>query len=755
MAGQDGTDTTIAFAHNKTGVVSHRGRFARWKATFRFQENQELTQHFLDALQQRYGRENKEQVARYGGLDSNRVSRKPLSGRKIRRLVSQADSIERLARSNAPKLADRLLEHPAGIGTQRVTLQSRVEQAAQRLYPQDHTVAATVNLANLTVKARDAVTRATGNGQHQVTATEAADIIARVIDREVEAVCTARMRQAVDTLSLRPGSLTWTALDAALAELNPPLSVADCPPTDHAQQVIRHRLEDAISFARVPADLLDDEGTLKSLAHEVMAGFVAERVSARAAVKALNLGEGEEAVLLTLVTRDHIPAELIEGLRQSYLHLRGDLGELTGPLPPRRVEEIVGAIRQTLQDNLARLSARVDKHHEAAMCESMLRFLLTPGGAEQAAAIHQHLAPADSLLRGIGAGAQWYRLEFMGLEAAEKTFTDTPAGSVGEPIERPVYPVESFRTAAFTDLTIRSLAGALPELAPGLQPMAPVEADAEPSDQSITALRNLGIPFPAPRRLEQDDTDLSTRNMKRATLSQAALSEMHKHLDSFIQNNCQHTDTRGIANSFTRHLRDEHRRISRQSAVSGRSRIIDQYFIDDKLQKPSPRALARKLIEFCTDQSGSPNRQMLTAVTLMAHPAVLDCIYAGCMNTDRPDLAILGGRVEGATERTNYRLSRNAHGQIRLDITESFTPFFLEPSDAEPAIPASRPQSAESPAPERVTLSPSRSILQTKVGMTFDAHSFLPTLDEPEFNYRLVQGEHGAGEGPWIVPGTS
>ena len=165
------------------------------------------------------------------------------------------------------------------------------------------------------------------------------------------------------------------------------------------------------------------------------------------------------------------------------------------------------------------------------------------------------------------------------------------------------------------------------------------------------------------------------------------------------------------------------------------------------LAKRMPRPWRGALVEFCTN--GDLDKNMLANVSRLFDHATLDCVYAGCMNPKRPDLAIMDGYPEGVYEGHSYSLWKDDDGRVLLGVAEMITPLFVHRAQPAGTDAGAGRAVADEPNDARVVLSGHRSNFSTRAVVEFDPESCKPEISELEIGYSLIPG---GPERPYWIP---
>ena len=714
----------LSLTSDREGVVTRSGRFARWIAHFKRGENRELSQRFVNALSREYGSRLALEVTRNPRLASTLQRGKPLRARQVTRFDALARELKHGHHEFNLRLTRTLTD--TAQGTWVSALKTAIAEAADRVYPNDRTVGGIVEYKRVAAAVRNAIVLQDGReGARRLTLAKAKEVLAAVAEREVKAAYQAREMHAMGALDpQRPGSIAHSLLAEKFAGLDPSLSSEDGLTSDAADSCYK-QFETAIVTAEVAADQFDDETALRNLADEKLTRFMQERAAVCATVDELDfLDQGERSALRAQVIRDDIPAAFVGPLGRAYREMKDELHALTQPLPPEQLEYSLSRLRGAISRALETSRAQITVENQDRTYRAVWRLLLAPGGEAQARAILHQFEGQVSPLRGVGDAVNWYREIFPGTEEWERTFTN-----VGEELYgKPIYENETRKTAVEYAVLMRTLQQVAAEHA-GVSPDAVqvLGAKANPDDQTVNIVRKLGIPFPAPNRL-------GFRNDS-APLSHGARAEMNAALDRHVETAGRERHQTGLAKECMSFLRAGDR-----VPQEKRERVRARFIVDGDRVDGSANAVAERLREFCKDENGHLNEAMLTGVSLVANDAPFRCVYAGCMNPDRPDLAAINGYPTGVFLGRTYTLWKNASNDVRLQVREQIKPLCFNPVDQTTILPGAGDDHNGAENIEDGILLGDESDFQSLIEIGFDPQTWRPELKDVRISYALVPG---------------
>ena len=324
----------------------------------------------------------------------------------------------------------------------------------------------------------------------------------------------------------RGGSLVFQALRDRFARFVPPLNYDENTLTPDAAEELHQNLSEAIATGRVRPEQLDDEDVLRTLAQEEVGRFIGERQSAREAVESISFPSGAaKHAVLAQVSRDNIPAGLVSRAVESGLLIREDLERLASAPETEDVADLVDNLRLVMVTAWREPDMDVSETNEELVYRWLWRIVLASRSEAEARAILQGMAQEHSPLRCVCEAAAWYAEEFQESEQHIRA-------------ARPVGDDRSFKPTA------NDVAKVLCGLWVTLQERTGWEVDAgrppakdeRPHDLTIAALRNLGIPFPAPDRLGESNAAVP--------LADTTLEEIGEAFVRHVRSNAQGASVR-------------------------------------------------------------------------------------------------------------------------------------------------------------------------------------------------------------------
>ncbi len=705
-------------------ITSRSGPFARWFGRVRLAENHQATGRFLQALGRSYGAEIAREVAAARGLSRlGRVT--PLTAGKVANAVRAADDLQARAQQNNQLLADAVRRiEPKGVATESIRTEVEREVKNKRYCGIRAEITARISFEAVADKTKEAIVDAGRNGRHLVGVKEAREIRSQVVEREVATAFGdyfAAKSRALSALDPRlDGSLVFQALVDRFACFDPPLNYDEHTLTPDAAEQLHRKFSNAVATWTIHPERLDDKEALRALAEEAVGRFIDQRQAARSQFDSLGFLSGATRhALLAQVSCDSIPACLVSRAVETSLLIRDDLERLARF--PQRVdsEALVDKLSLAMVPAWREPDMDASETNEALAYRWLWRIALSSGSGPEAREILRGMGQEHSPLRSICQAATWYAEEFP--ETEQHIRAARPAGD---------------------DRSFKSKAGDVSKVLNGLWVILQektgwevdggrvLAADGRPNDATITALRNLGIPFPAPDRLGESNAAVP--------LADSTLKEIGEAFGRHVRSNCE-VDSTGLASNCMDFL------TFNQNARVGRLRA--RFFIDGRELPRDAGAdtVSRELTAFCTDEAGNRNDRMLAKVSRMIDPATFDCVYAGCMNPKLPHMAIMNGYPEGVFKGHSYSLWKNDDGAVRLGIVETITPLYWHRfPDA-----GVQENSQTCSAPTDAILSGNSSVFRTRFVIKFDRERYEPEIGVPDIGYSLIPG---APESPYFIP---
>ena len=722
-AGAADPGAVLVVQSRQNEITSRSGPFARWFGRVRLVENHQATGRFLQALGRRYGAEIAREVATARGLTSRLGRVKPLTGARVLNAVRQADDLQASLRQRnelLAKCASRI--EPQGPATESV--RTEIERAMGSYPAVRAGITARIDFETVAAKAGDAIVKAGRNGMHAVGVKEARTIRAQVADEEVAITfydyCTARAKARAAFNPRLEGSFVFQALSRRFAQFDPPLVYDGNSLTPDAAEELHQTFSDAIATGRVRAEQLDDGEVLRALAEEEAGRFIDERQAARAQLDPRNFSTDQAMhAVLAQVSRDNIPPDLVSQAAETSLLIRDEVNGLVKFPEVEDPEAVVNNLQLAMVTAWREPGIDVSETNEERVYRWLWRVVLASRSEAEARAILLRIGKEHSPIRSICEAATWYAEEFE--ETEQHIRAARPAGDD-----------RSFKAGA------SDVSKVLHGLWVTLQEKTGWEVDGgrvpgendRPGDATITALRNLGIPFPAPHRLGAANAAVP--------LADSTLREIGEAFDRHVRSNGQ-MHRSGLTRNCMEFLR-----LNQDVRVD---RLRARFFIDgtELPRHADADTVAQALKAFCTDQAGNLNRDLLANVSRMIDHATLDCVYAGCMNPELPHLAIMNGYPEGVHEGHSFSLWKNNDGAVRLGVAETITPLYWHPFPV-----AGSPEPSESGSvPAEVTLSGNTSDFSTRFVVEFDPVTHEPAIGVPDISYSLIPGDP---EFPYFIP---
>ena len=472
-----------------------------------------------------------------------------------------------------------------------------------------------------------------------------------------------------------------------------------------------------------PLHDLRHEDVLHNLPAEVRREFLGERAAAWNLAEELTLDDDTTAAISRQVLHDDIPVELVAPLANAHVRLKEQLDELgnaqSGPELETAMRAIRDAMAQAFDDAGQQLTS--DNRHRAF--KMFWRVVLAPVPEEQAQGIVEQLNRAGSPLRSLGEGAAWYRNECRRQQtapqsagtgqrphpAAQQTPRTAqqpsrtprqPSASPGpRPVGTPTFSRQSIEAATDYSLMMRSLAEVLHEKT-GRPTIAPADAGtADVPDRTIAALRNLGVPMPAPRRLGRQNPD--------TPVSESGIAAICRQLDEHLQIASRGSFVQGVSAECLRDIQN------------------NNYVIGNRQVPGDFDSVKREIAAFCSNPDGHLNPNLLRNLSMLAYRGGIDCVRRTCLNNSRPDIALFSEDPVLTEVQQVHRLWRDESGNV---ILESWRVGHVKQV---------RRQDANGGA-ETVDLDPRRSILDLRVRFGFDGVTGQPSFQGVSIGYALV-----------------
>ena len=688
----------IALTHKSAGVAAQSGRIARWIGRFRKSDNRKVIGAFIASLRDQYGGELTDQLVRSTGMDREMALGKPLRARQVRKVAGRADALSAaVAERNSSVAAGyaRKLGSESDLSLVKISL----EHQSRTLYPANPNMHLLVDPARVSGMVQREIIAAGDKGKHFVTTEEAAEILKRVVNGELDAAFTSARQGALGKMSIEESSsVSRYALSAAIAG---PEWASNIDPdrfeTD-LNDMLRTEIEEAV-HNRLQAPAIDDDAALHALAGELMEGFVAERAAVREAVEGLPLDTETKGKILDQALHDNIRADMIPAMGRAYLEVRDDLPALGESLGPAGSREPLSRVCDAMTAAIRESGVEVSVENQDAIYRSFWRFLLAPGGNEQAGVIAGRMEDPESAMRSVAAGAAWLRLEFPQTEEGLRTEADKNGR------ERLTY-ADTIHTASRYATMMENLAKVLrdktdaPAESFGLSGEDERLISREPrSDEAIADLRNVGIGMPAPDRIGAANPD--------APVSRPALDLIRAGIDTHLEKCADKEVTGGILDECAVDL------ARCTFRIDGRTMTRDADVVADGLRA------------FCTDSSGHLNEHMLLGISKVAYQVAFGPVYDALFHPGRNETSLFAHLpvVQREASSVEYNVLRNERGEPALRaVLHAACDTAVRLTDN---------------GPERTVLDTNRSQVDLTVDYAFDANDFTPTVEGVKVGYAL------------------
>ena len=639
---------------------------------------------------------------------------KPLRARRVAEIVGEADALRAAVVNRNAEVATSYFGQ-AAIGSNRSLLEEGLERESRNLFPADPDILSLVDAGRLSRLVENEIRAAGNDGAHLVTTREAEQILSRVLNRELRAAYDTAQRRAVNRLSFEnPYSISRQAFAAALAGSERALNIDPNRIEADLNDALHSRFEDAVA-SRLKASELDDESALRALADEVMEGFVAERTAAHEAISGLPIDSAAKTRMLAQALHDDIRADMVPAMGRACLQVHDDLAELGKPLGTAELQEPLSHVCDAMTSAFRESGVRVTASNQDAMYRSFWRFLLAPGGEAHAYTLGGRMAGPESALRALGQGAAWFRSGFAETEEGSRTVKDADGR---EQLEH----AASFDAASRYAVMMENLAKVLRD-----RTGAPAEAfglsedghSLRPRvrhfDDSIATLRNLGMEMPSP--------EPAGRVNPLAPVSQPALDLLREEVD------------RHIASVDRKLKEDVGNKLVRDGilAESTLDHARATYRVDGERLVRDEAVVANALRDFCADEHGRLNEEMLLGVSKVAFQAIPNGALAVLSNPANVEVSPLEGSptfVQDA-HRVEYNLSRNDRNEVSLNV-RFWSPVL--------ALRNLRDHRFDDEA-----LDPDRSEVELSLDLKLDARSFRPTLEAARVGFARFSGPAGPG----------
>ncbi len=694
-------DSHVALSQDRAGVTAKGGRAVRWAGHFRSDANRLATAAFADSLRSRYGDELAGLALKTAGLDRTLKSGKPLKARQVRAAVQQADYLQGTFRQRNAAVAGALSQGQFGKAFTPLHLAGKASEIARQILPHGAFVAHHLDPEALSQLVRSAIIEAGRDGAHLVTTEEAGSIQERVIRNEIQSAHSALARSAERQLNVddmdQPESLVRQLAVNAVSALHGAQDLSIDRLSPDAREALGERLQhEVINPAKRPGSeavaALRDDDALERAADRVVREFVSERVSARDAVKSLPIPEPARSAMADAALHSAIDPRLAFAFGKAYPELQQPLRALASPQNAGDAQQAIEKIQSAVGRAIPLADFSMDSSNRMAAHGAFWQMMLAPGGHAQDQAIAARLAGGQDL-NEFHAGMSYYRHELAAEVAALEGFGQPDGGVVHSP--------ESFARAQQYDTLMESL-GLVLEGKVGAAPTSlRGAAKADVSDAALAMMRNLGVPMPAPVRLDHAQNDAPISDPTRRAIE----SQIEKHL--------RDTDAGPFKNGVNE---DATRDFDRATYVIGGATMPkDQETVADGLRN------------LCVGEDGELNAVMLRRVSSFANQGGLGCAYSRLIGgANRPELASISGLPFASNQASiSYALTADpASGDVLLRMSNRSPSELMAVQDS---------QGEEI----MVDLDAGRSFYRIDVGLRFDAQTCEPTLERLRLDYAL------------------
>ncbi len=768
VGGVDGS-ATLAFTRNQareaTGITANSRLIARFIARFRTAENNQLTDRFIGALRQQFGQSLTDSVITSSSLSSELGRGNPLRARHVAQLYDRTERARTMNRA----ANDGLIEAIGRAGDERaaplpgIALPGeQIDFLAAKHYRENPTVAVLLDPDLIARKVQNEIRERSGDGRYRVTCQEVTDMMADMIIDDLDEAFRAARQRAIAALSLHsPNSVARLALAGALANHESPLAWVEDNLTTDALDAYSEALCKGIRRGHIAADRLDDTAALEAFAVAEANRLSCEREAARKQLDRLDLADdcdaSARAALKFQLTVDSLPVQLVSPLARAYGLVKEDLARLGGRQSRVQLQKIIRRVSEAISEAFRQSGIDVSVENQNMMYVQAWRFLLAPGGESGAASILRQFQGSRSLLRDICEGANWYRVEFPSIQAWSRFAAVGNVESNPRSPDRRASPGSSASTpkdarhaVTVCSTLLLSLHTVVNEKLRTANRVVPLGCNAKPSDAAVAALRDLGVPFPAPDRVGRANRQVSLSKHQRREIN----AQLHDQLTDSAR---QGVDVFGLTKGCGQDLKRDHARYLGQQRRVGSGRACNRYYIDsDRCLPQDPDTVSLAMRRFCTEWNSrgeaAVNHELLRNVSAMAHGATFDSVHAACMDPARPELALMNGQIHGIVQHTSYRLSRTASNEPRLHLERLLRPCWYEPQYRCSSADVADGGANESGGDRPVSLNPTRSSFRTRIEVKFDPQTQTPFVYKVRLSYNLVEGIHASNAFPFYIP---
>lgn len=695
-------DAHIRLNDRKTGATASGGRIVRWIGNFRASSNRRATSAFAESLRSRYGEELTGLALKSAGLDGAGRGGRPLKARHVRAAVRHAQRLEARFQERNAEVARQLVGHASGGQGRQRLFAEQLKQVVRKLLPHSAFMAERLDAAAVAQKVNSAILAAGRGGSHFVTTEESGEILERVATEELDAVWESLAETALAKLSLEEaGSLARQAFDKAAAESEGAQGLRFDQLSLGARESLAHRLQMGAVYRfrewdEEGLDLLLDESRLAAEVDRLAQDFVRERVEARNAVNTLPLPAQVRTAIADQALHETVDPRLAFAFGKAYSDVQPQLGALGQPNGGAlALQQPLAKIHQAMEQavELAEFEVGIDNQN-ATHC-AFWRMMLAPHGRAQANAVAANMGAGQGL-RELHEGVSFYRFD-LPMEELDRELPASAGGGL-------MYPQETIQIATAYDTLLDTLAQVL-AAGTGAERMAlrPEEGNPNVSDSAIAALRNLGVPMPAPMRVG------ATAN--NVPISEPTLRAVQAEIQELVETADDTPTDRGV---FPQSLTDFPRA---EYSVAGRS---------------LPRR-AEDVLEairgLCTGPDGALNEKMLRRVSAFANQLGTGCGYTVVVGGPlRPDIALMDGVPSTGPTEVAYGLNMASGGDVLLHIRYSVAPTLYTTLQQNEEVGS-------------MALNGDKSVLSMEMDLRFDAKTCDPRLERLDVGYALVPDE--------------
>ncbi len=726
---------------DKSGLRDTGNGIVRWVRSMNTSRNREASRLFIDALRQSYGEQIASRVIDTLSWNTRLEQGKPLRSRNIREALDLAEEIKnRFIKSNEGIASN--YNRPLASGSDTSLLQIKFDHIAERLFGSDAaeiaSIKAQVDFGDLGQKIKEEVNFSGKSGLRFVTSAEADKLAESVILKQATQAYRAILMDRIGIT--KTDSLSQQLLEKMNFDSATGLVVDLSKLEDNIVQEIDRQLMDKLSDAvyrklnkvksqglGLGPSVANEEGTqsgltiavssedLKTMVDDVVGKFASERFAAGQAAQQLPVDDpGVKARMMQQILHSNMPASMVPAFGKAYPQLSEHflkldkepklslLDKVKEQLEPGHFLQSgaeLGLSQQEWENALigvhdAVMNAMSDQNLSVENRDSVMRtfwqVFLTGCDDAQLRDISNQMDREGSPLRSFGEGAHYARYIF----TQSNTFQKNES----------VYQ-SSVETAGEYDFLLNNLAQLLQDKAGISRPLVGVSSREMLSDDTIKTLRNAGIELPAPNRVgaANDNVRLSNR----------VLEKIQADLLSQARTNKTVTDD-GVLGEFTRDL--------------GRA----TYRLQGKDLGADSQGIINQLREFCTDESGKLNEEMLLKISEFAYQATAGMLMSNIApGRERMSpfqfVPLTDNRHPSA--RIEYDIDKNAQGDISIGMK------FFGPATVLNGIDLETKEDVD------ILLDQDTSYFRMAMDISLDAQTLEPVLDKASMGYAFYPQE--------------